>query len=355
MTSADPVPVLKPEAWPRELARAWTRARRSAATRYRGTGGPAAHWRPTTAATVARAVGLWLGWCATHARPMTLPDAAIIPKYVDWLIDTRGYAATTLTRDIDALARFAEVVAPDHDHGFLRDLARQCRQQDRRAPHPLADTRGCIRADRLEALGRSMIADAEATSRPGIYAAIQYRDGLMLVMLARRAPRRRNLMSIRVGEELRLDGRARLVFPARAMKAGRRHELGLQALRPELEAWLARWRPMFGVARESGPMWPSQYGGRLHPKAASKRIGDLTEHHLGVRTTIHGARHALATTLSDHRNDGVAVASAILDHSQMSTTTQHYVRRADALAAQRNAENLLDRADRRRKARPRGP
>ena len=309
------------------------------------TAGPAAHWRPATIATVERAVGLWLGWCAAQNRAPDMPDAEIMPTYIDWLIDARGFAATTLTRDIDALASFARVITLGHDFSWLRDLARRCKRSERHAPRPLADTRGRIGADRLEALGHRLMAEAQTTARPGIYAAIRYRDGLMLLLLARRAPRRRNMMELTVDAELRLDGNARLILPARATKAGRRHELGLEALRDGLEAWLNHWRPMFGVPCDNGPMWPSQYGGTLHAKAASKRIGDLTEHHLGVRTTMHAARHALATTLSDHRPDGVAVAGAVLQHAQTGTTARSYVRRADALAAQKRAAELLQKIE----------
>jgi integrase len=338
--------VLPVAAWPPAIAAAWRRATAPGASRFDRAKDPAAGWAADTRSTIEEVYGLYAGWLRRQGIVDGWPTEERIGAYLAYLLEERRQAATTVAKQIDGLWRLMRVIAPSEDWGWLKRLANQRQRIASRSPKPLADQRGRVGLDRLEALGQALLAEARASRRRGCYAALRYRDGLMILVLARRALRRKNLIQIRRGNELVLDDDgAWLRFSAQQMKGKRRLELPVSVLRAEIDEYLRDWLPILGSTRPEDPFWPSRFGGAICAKAASKRVGDLTEARLGVRTTMHAFRHALATTVAERLPGGAAVATPVLGHASGGITERAYARFAQGLAAQAEAEGILAKED----------
>lgn len=336
------VPTLRPEGWPRSWVEAWTTARCPGRHRYAARG-PAAEWARETVETIQAVVGLHAGWLVADGRPSNRIESANVMVFADWLQDQRGHAETTISKHVDGLYRFARATQLGSDLYELRRLANLWKRRARRAPKRLANRTRIVALERLERLGRELLDEARAVPRPGVYAAIKYRDGLMILVLARRAIRRKNMMMLDQGGHLVLDEDATwLRFRASEMKGKRALQLDIHALRPELEEYLARWRPIFRHAGSNGPLWPSQYGPALGAKVASARIGRITAARLGTRVTMHAFRHALATTVAEHLPDGHIVGTTVLGHASAGVTDMYYRRHAKGIEAQAKVERVLD-------------
>ncbi len=339
---AAPVRTVPAADWPADLRAAWIDARSAGATRFDDEGA-AAHWALDTAEIVEAVVGLFIGWLATTDRRRVRFTSADVDAFLTSLEQERQLAATTIAKHAVGLFLFARVTEIDAELTALRASANRWTQIAKRAPKPLANRKRIVALDRLESLGRDLVAQARRRPRRGVYAAVTYRDGLMILFLARRALRRKNMMQLDPKHLVLEDGGSWLRFDADEMKGGRELELDIQVLRPLIDEYLDDWRPLFPHAREGGPMWPSQYRASLHPKAASKRIGDITEARLGIRVTMHYFRHAVATTTAERLRNGHAVGTAILGHANGGVTDDFYRVYAQALEAQRIAENILER------------
>lgn len=330
--------------WPADLRAAWIDARSEGASRF-DDAGAAAHWAVDTAEIVEAVVGLFVGWSMTTDRQRVRFTSADVDAFLRWLEEERQLAATTIAKHAVGLFLFARAADVGADLDALRRAANRRTKIAKRAPKPLANRTRIVALDRLEGLGRNLIDEARRRPRRGVYAAVTFRDGLMILFLARRALRRKNMMQLDSKHLVLDDDGTWLRFDAREMKSKRELELDVRVLRPLIDEYLADWRPLFRHAGEGGPMWPSQYRASLHPKAASKRIGDITELHLGVRVTMHYFRHALATTTAERLRCGHVVGTSILGHANGGVTDQFYRLYAQALEAQATVEHALARHD----------
>lgn len=193
----------------------------------------------------------------------------------------------------------------------------------------------------LEAWGHELMRDALAQPRPRVRCA-QYRNGLLIAILATRAPRLRSLAAMRLGRQVvrEADGGWRLAFRAEDVKTQRPVEYALPAsLVPCIERYLAVERPELLQGRRHDWFWVNCEGERLAAPAISCMIRKASQARFGVVFGPHRFRHSLATTAAyaDPANPGLAAAVLAISEPVVEA---HYNQARQDLAARRFQENL---------------
>jgi site-specific recombinase XerD len=171
-------------------------------------------------------------------------------------------------------------------------------------------------------------------------AALAFRDGLMIALLASRPLRRRNFLGIEIGRQLvRERGGWLLRFAAAEMKNHQRLEFVFpRALEGALVRYLDHWRPriievsqrrrpkMAPQGRPAGShLWVTMEGGALGAAGLRKVLCGRTLQRFGVAVTAHLFRDCAATSIAAQDPDHVRIAAQLLGHASLQTTERYYV------------------------------
>ncbi len=239
--------------------------------------------------------------------------------------------------------------------GFHPAVARWFEGQIR--PNP--DKRARIRdSAEIYQLGFDLMEHPKRAGNHGsILEAVDYRDGLIIAMLAARPVRLRNLSGIVIGQNLiRVDAAWYLVFTEQETKTSRAIEFQLpERLTPYLERYLSEFRPRFPGAATHNQLWASREGGPLTAGAISRFIGQRTERAFGRAINPHLFRDCAATSLALFDPEHVYVAAALLGHSTLEATHRYYNQATTISALEDHQDVILKRraelAERNRRAR----
>jgi integrase len=167
---------------------------------------------------------------------------------------------------------------------------------------------------------------------------MDYRDGLMIGLLALCPLRLQNLAAIVIGQHLDFEaGWARLSFTAEEMKGKHALEFDVPALlQGRLDFYLSTVLPLLyrGVQRGT-PLWPSLHTGRpqMSEHGIYTRITQVTEKHLGHPVNPHMFRDAAATFITELTPEQAMMAARVLQHADLNVTMRHYVHGQQHLAA----------------------
>ena len=342
-------------------------------------GGHGATWRPASQRSAARAYGRWLGWLRAQGVDLDAEAPASrftlerIRAYVAFL--QQGRASVTVASYVGVLCMVMRALLPDADWGWLRAVQRRLRQRSVPVRHkqqrlvPANDLRQ-LGLDLIERAGRVLDAPCTAATPPRlrIAAARDYRDGLLIALLASRPLRVGNLLGIEIGEHLRRSGdRTTLSFKAQETKQKRAlHTVWPEDLAPALTRYLAEVRPMLiaapageNVARNAralgARLWVGQGGTPLSPAGLQKALQRHTTRRFGHIVNAHLFRDCLATTLANEDPNHVRYAAPLLGHTTLRTTERGYIaadsrvalgRHHDHLTAMRKAARKQQRAAR---------
>jgi integrase len=290
----------------------------------------------------AKGYGRWLTYLSLSAQEALAeaPGERIMPDrvraYVDSLIAIGNTTHTILAR-LQELGEVAKVMGPNRRWSFINDLASKIRARHR----PSRDKSNLRLSDELVELGFELM--RVAGDLVGLAAAIAYRDGLLIAILALIPLRRRNLANLTVGLTLVREGLSWIVaFREDDTKTHAAFEIRLpDVLLAPLEAYLSIHRPIL-AARSGrwtrpidGALWVSKDGSPMTQMALYDRIRARTKDHFGVAINPHLFRDAAATTLAIADPAHVRVAAPLLGHRTFATTERHY-RQARALEAHRS-------------------
>jgi hypothetical protein len=137
--------------------------------------------------------GRFLGFLsAKHPKLLKRPpeariDRRILAEYVAWR--RRSCGDTSLAADLCSLGGTLKLLCPNNDWTWLKSIANRIAT----AAPPPARKYNLVASDRLYALGIELMDNAvnvaDAVGRAGTRHAIQYRDGLIISILALVAPR----------------------------------------------------------------------------------------------------------------------------------------------------------------------
>lgn len=124
-----------------------------------------------------------------------------------------------------------------------------------------------------------------------------FRNGLLIAMLADRAPRQRSLAQLRVGHGIRRNGSDyTLAFSAAETKSKRRLEYGLHpSLTPRIEHYLNVERPRLLAGQVHDWFWVNRQGNRLAAIGIDGVIRRASKARFGLSYGTHSFRYALAT------------------------------------------------------------
>lgn len=283
-----------------------------------------------------RGYGRFLTYCRIH-DPACLndPPASRITKdrvqaYVRHLLDVPNASQTILCR-LQELGEMAWVLAPTHDWSFINHIASRIR-----ARHKPARTKSRIMmSDELAQLGYDLM--DQIGDPAGVKAACQFRDGLMIAMLAYVPIRRKNFAQLSLGENLvRRQNQWFVMLTPEETKTHAWFETSLpKTLEPYLTRYLERHRPCLiaSAGRWSKPtgtaMWVSSHSSPMTEIAIYDRICLQTRQRFGDHVSPHLFRDAAASTLATEAPAHVRISAPLLGHRSFQTTEKYY-RKAEA-------------------------
>jgi integrase/recombinase XerD len=309
--------------------------------------GPAAHWAASTRRSVQYDYGIWLRWCVHNGVSLTPTiDARVTPEHVrDFIAHLELRISTvTLHSNLARLCQAMTVLCPASDWHWLKRIVNRLE----RLKVPITDKASRVQdSGALLALGHSLMASATQPSeklprKTRLHAAIQYRDGLMLALLATRPLRRTNFAGIRLEDHLyKVDQTWWLRFNAGETKQGRLIEQPIPTrLHSVLDTYLDTYRLCFPGAARHTHLWASAKGGPLTSEGFYQAIIKRTRHEFGKPVNPHLFRDCAATTIARHTPEQVSIASQILGHSKLATSERHY-NQADSASASRQYQSAL--------------
>jgi hypothetical protein len=344
-----PMPAMKVADWPELDRRLWTAAQGDGG--LFGEPGLAAGLAVATRQMIEYSHGVWLGWLGrsgaldAETAPM---DRVTEARVLAFREDFRpGRAPGTEAAIISGLASFIRCTAPPDGHVWLTRAAQKLKAHAkpiRAKPPRMATIRELLTA------GIEMFEQGRARMAGGAesHGAVEVRDGLMILMLAARPIRRRNLCGMKLDETVfirKQDVFAR--FAPEMTKTGRQiafHYPRWQ--RPFIDYYLDVARPMLMIglretaASEEGWFWPSFRGSPMRPNSLTARIPDLIQTRLGRRVTLHLFRDCAATDIAIHDPAHVRMVKEILQHSSTRAGEAFYIQ-ADSVSALSNYADLI--------------
>ena len=258
-----------------------------------------------------------------------LPEDVVTPDHLRaWVGSNRKLAPSSQAVYAARLLRVLKTALPDRDLSPLEAASRNLTRHARATPSAVL-TKDVPCASVLLSLGRRLIRKAEKHgSLPSVTLAEIWRDGFMIVFLTYHPVRARTFAELEIGRTLRkLDDHWRVDVPGSGTKTGKPMAFDLD---PEVGACLNRYlsdiRPLFPALGQSPRrLWRTRRGTVLNEKGLGRRIGDVTEAHLGQRCTPHDFRRAAATTLVVTDAADPTIASGLLGHADPRVTRRHYI------------------------------
>jgi len=342
--------------WPAADREAWEAAMRAARGRFSGRG-RAGRLSAEALEKTREGYGRWLGfldhrgWLDRDAAPGDRPSEARVASYFDGLraLGNRDHTITGRFQELrDALA----IMAPDADFGWLArpggvPLRRRLAMEKRPiAVHHSAD---------LLAWGLEMMRCA-TTLAGSRRRQVMLRDGLLIALLAIAGPRRRALLAMRVGRQLRRDGDGwRVAREERDDKTGRPLDyLVPDYLVPWVERHLAVERRELLGGQVQDAVWINWGGEPLGEAGVEKRIRWCSAKRFGPENAFgtHRFRHCIGTTAPLVAPRIPTLGAAVLGVSG-AVHAKHYDRGKRAAAARGFLEALeRDREEARALLRP---
>lgn len=167
--------------------------------------GPGAHLKEATRRNLWISYARFLSFIAVNRpdllelRPEVRIDRVIVVEYVAWRAKSGGYGMAVA--DLDGLRGVLRLFCPAVDWSWLLTLRKRVATKAARTPRKYH----LVTSDRLYALGIELmdraIADAKATYVSKAHA-FEYRDGLVIALLALVPLRSRTLVTLRIGKHL---------------------------------------------------------------------------------------------------------------------------------------------------------
>lgn len=311
---------------------------------------PASEWSEKRRRIVCQSYGQWLAWLNRHGllQPDAVPGERVTTERVKGFVTETAerVAPTSMAMMLGAFVRMLDVLEPEMDWNWLRRLAQRLKVN----AEPVRNKRELVvPAKDLYDLGIGLMETAHAGRGNAYSAAMRFRDGLIIALLAARPLRMRNLSSIEMGRNLIWDnGRHLLSFDAEETKNGNAlHLLWPESLEASLEAYLIEHRALILLNAGSGAdarcsmLWVSRWGRAMSAHGLHEQIKLRTREAFGRPINPHLFRDCVATSIAIDDPSNVRTAAAILGHTAFSTTEKYY-NQATSLEAGRHYQAVLE-------------
>ena len=299
-------------------------------------------FRPASLEKVREGYGRWLGFLTfTGDLDPTEPPA-------DRVTQPRANAFFQLMRELgnrdhtvlgryDELTRALKILAPDRDFPWLLKPAGVLI----RTHLPMTSKTLFVPTSKELYDWGFDVAEAGLKMKGDKRRQVAFRDGLMIAILACRAPRLKNLRLMRLGVNLvRSRVRWRLRFSQDEVKNHQPLEYDLpKSLTWLIDRYLEVERQELLKGADSQFVWINWSGKPLGEMGVQKRILWLSMKKFGVEFCPHRFRHAIGTSVPDADSDLEGVAASLLGISTQ-VLDRHYDRGGQSRAAKELQRNL---------------
>jgi integrase len=224
------------------------------------------------------------------------------------------------------LGSMASLFAPERDWSFINRLASRIRARHK----PAREKSRILMTDELAQLGYDLMHAAQGND--SISDAVQYRDGLMIALLAYVPIRRKNFTALEIGSSVvRRQGQWFIQLTPEQTKTHAWFETILPpVLEPYLQRYIDFYRPMLVACtgrwqRPTGDfLWISSHGSPMTQDGLYSRICRHTGERFGEHCSPHMFRDAAASTLATEAPEYVRLAAPLLGHRSFQTTERYY-------------------------------
>ncbi len=307
-------------------------------------GGERDQHRPRSNHKVEQNYGRWLTFLDFEGllQPDEHPAERITPELIKAFIkrlQALENKKNTILGRLEDVGIMARLYAPERDWSFINRLASKVRA----GPNERCDKRSRLKeSNELFDLGLKLMAEAPQQSTQRL-AAIRYRDGLIIALLALRPLRRGNFVSLTLGSDLRRTPEGWEIDLAGSVTKNHAPHIcdWPSQLLAELEVYLAKHRPRLMACRNR---WHSEVGDRLWVSSHGSPLTEMAFYDIVIKRTRgafgkplnpHLFRDAAATTTAIHDPDNVRMAAPLLGHRSFATTERYY-NQANSLVAHRS-------------------
>jgi integrase/recombinase XerD len=286
-------------------------------------GGLAAGWSETTRAMVENGYGRWLAWLCAQGflAPGQFPVSRVTPARLRaYTLALAEYNAPfTVASRVRQLGNALRAMAPELDWGWILRGADRLRA----AATPVREKGSqLVSPQRLAQLGLAIMEEADTISiQTAVRRAADYRDGLIIALLAYRPLRMRNLVMITCGQHLIRHGAGWLLtYTTAETKNGRPLEVPFpEVLNDRLERYLSTHRPvLLDVGTRNGrpptdALWVSSVGRAAVAATIRVQITERTAAAFGKSISPHLFRHAAATLVAEEAPEEAPTGVAVPD------------------------------------------
>jgi len=280
--------------------------------------------------------------------------AQVTPAAVDTFLAEIGsiWRSVTQAQSIYKLRRMAEILAPDWDFAWLREIEKDLALLA--CPRDRFDR--IVTSEVLVEAGLALIKEAElAVHRRRLWRATQLRNGLMVALLALHPIRSKNFAALSLSRSFVRQGDSWCIdLGSKETKSGRPDVRRVSRdLNPAVALYLTWSRPvllgrdefMIGTVEQdqpdpflSGALWIGEKGEELTIGAVELAIAQTTDMTLGIRMRPHDFRRCAAVTAAFRGSDMPHLVSGVLQHRDRQVTDEHYNRSSSMLAGMKFGE-----------------
>ena len=282
---------------------------------------------------------------ANHDDLLALPpeariDQRLVAEYVSWRRTSCGDISIAI--DLGFLRGALKLICPDTDWSWLLTITKRIAAT---APQKTKKYH-LVTSDRLYALGIELmdcaVAEASAATRVRKVHAFQYRDGLIIALLALIPLRRRTLAALRIGRHLIKAGDLwELDIPAADTKTRRPLDYPIsKELSARIDLYLKQFRSRIPGADKHSSLWSSNQSRPMCPDAIYYAVLRRTKKAFGFGVNLHRFRHAAASFWSSHDPVNVRGVKDLLGQASFATTEKHYIMAQSRLAGRALARAL---------------
>jgi integrase/recombinase XerD len=318
------------EAWPRRDRRCWEAAFKAGTDPFDSCG-PAAHLADRTRLALEYAYGRFLRFLSAHhprllaLAPAERLDRKIIEDYV------RRHPANcggrTIANYLHHLRLALRYLCPGEDWSWLLTITKRIAAgaKQKVKPHHL------ITSETLYMLGITLmdraITHSDAAGKIRKAHAFDYRDGLIIALLALIPLRRRTLAALRIGKHLVKSADLwALDIPAKDTKTKCSLEYPIsEDLSGRIDVYLNNFRNRIPGAGGHHHLWASNHGRGMGEGTIYDSVRRRTRAALGFPVNLHRFRSAAATFWSSRDPANVRGVKDLLGHTSFTTTEDHYI------------------------------
>jgi hypothetical protein len=312
-------------------------------------------WSASHVIAVAEALRRWQGWCEEIGEA-PVPSGTKFRRYADFLENEAGVSTKTISDYLSRiLSGYAQVIDPGFQSNGCDFVNARYGGLARMAGSPTKTGNQIVMATTIYELGFGLMDRARQRRTRGVYAALGFRNGLLLALAAALPQRARAMSAYHLGTTIQMLERPVLSvsLPGRFLKLPEqqkqfeRFERVFENARlwDAMSEYIRGYRPVFDGGTALFPNYHAP-GAAITSQQVGTLIGNLTEKHLGVRIPIHRVRDNVATEASECLEAGGRLAAPLLGHKSEATAARHYDHATGLQSAARYADFIESRRSR---------